>query len=103
RHYSRSRGVRKSARQRLPVVRCVRARRSHGRTSNDMDLIDPRERVLGARLAEIGRETQRVVGQTIVSSGISGVSINGLDQMWMLRFESAETEARFLRAAVRHG
>jgi glutamate-1-semialdehyde 2,1-aminomutase len=62
-----------------------------------------REEKVCDQLAEIGRETQRVVAQTISSSGISGVSITGLDAMWMLRFESADTEARFLRAAVRHG
>jgi glutamate-1-semialdehyde 2,1-aminomutase len=62
-----------------------------------------REENVCAQLAEIGRETQRVIGHTIASSGMSGVSIGGLDAMWMLRFDSSDTEARFLRAAVRHG
>jgi glutamate-1-semialdehyde 2,1-aminomutase len=62
-----------------------------------------REDNVCAQLAEIGRETQRVVGQTITSSGISGVSIAGLDAMWMFRFDSPDVEARFLRSAVRHG
>jgi glutamate-1-semialdehyde 2,1-aminomutase len=62
-----------------------------------------REDNVCAQLAEIGRETQRVIGQTIQSSGMTGVSIAGLDAMWMFRFESADTEAQFVRAAVRHG
>ena len=62
-----------------------------------------REEDICAQLARIGKETQRVIGQTIESSGVAGVSIAGLDPMWMLRFESASAEAHFLRAAVRHG
>ena len=55
------------------------------------------------QLAMIGGNMQRVVGLAIKSSGIKGVTIAGIDPMWLLQFESAEAESRFLRAAVRHG
>jgi glutamate-1-semialdehyde 2,1-aminomutase len=62
-----------------------------------------REEDVCTKLAAIGRETRRVVSETIASSGIAGARLDGLDSMWMLRFDSAEMEARFLRSAARHG
>ncbi|HYV96463.1 MAG TPA: hypothetical protein VE967_03315, partial [Gemmatimonadaceae bacterium] len=50
-----------------------------------------------------GKEMKKVVSAAIVSSGVQGVSVDGLDPMWLLRFESTTAEAHFLRAAVRHG
>lgn len=62
-----------------------------------------REEDVCAKLAGIGKAMRSAVGQTIESSGIDGVTMAGIDPMWMLRFESAETEARFIRRAMHHG
>ena len=55
------------------------------------------------RLAEIGKEMRRSVGTALAASGLVGVSIEGIDPMWFLRFESPRIESRFLTAAARHG
>jgi glutamate-1-semialdehyde 2,1-aminomutase len=55
------------------------------------------------KLAAIGRRMRHVVDLAIGSSGVTGVTTHGIDPMWLMRFESANMESNFLRAAVRHG
>ena len=54
-------------------------------------------------LAKNGAEMRRVVSAAVAASGIPGVSVEGLDPMWFLRFEDAAVEAEFLRRAAAHG
>ena len=54
-------------------------------------------------LAEIGGEMRRAVEGAVRSSGIGGVEVAGLDQMWLLRFDTPERETDFLRRALGHG
>jgi glutamate-1-semialdehyde 2,1-aminomutase len=51
----------------------------------------------------IGADLRRAVNSAIVASGIAGVTVDGLDPMWMLRFDRPERERRFLELAVSHG
>ena len=54
-------------------------------------------------LWEIGKEMREAVGNALAASGIEGVSIDGIDPMWLLRFESSQVETDFLLAAVQNG
>ncbi len=54
-------------------------------------------------LAKNGAEMRRVVSAALGASGIPGVSVQGLDPMWFLRFDDAAIEAEFLRRAAAHG
>jgi glutamate-1-semialdehyde 2,1-aminomutase len=56
-----------------------------------------------ASLAEIGKEMRGVVDAALKASGVTGVTMEGIDQMWFLRFDEAERESAFLQAAVRNG
>jgi len=56
-----------------------------------------------ASLGKIGAEMRDVVARAITASGIDGVTIEGLDHMWFLRFEDDAVEDAFVAAAVRHG
>ncbi|HSA56870.1 MAG TPA: aminotransferase class III-fold pyridoxal phosphate-dependent enzyme [Gemmatimonadaceae bacterium] len=56
-----------------------------------------------ADLARIGAAMQRAVGEAIAASGIAGVRLDGLDPMWLLRFEDSAVERRFLELAVAEG
>jgi glutamate-1-semialdehyde 2,1-aminomutase len=56
-----------------------------------------------ASLAEIGAEMRRVVSGAIQASGVTGVTMEGIDPMWFLRFANPEHEQAFLSAAVRNG
>lgn len=62
-----------------------------------------RETDVCAALHRIGKATRDIVALALKSSGLGGVSIEGIDPMWLMRFDTPEKEARFLRAAVRHG
>jgi len=55
------------------------------------------------RLAEIGEQMRTAVETAVRASGIAGVTVDGIDPMWFLRFDDPAVEARFLRAAVAHG
>jgi glutamate-1-semialdehyde 2,1-aminomutase len=37
------------------------------------------------------------------ASGVEGVTIDGLDPMWMMRWDSPDRERRFLELAAAHG
>jgi glutamate-1-semialdehyde 2,1-aminomutase len=56
-----------------------------------------------AELARIGAQMREAVGNALEASGVSGVSIDGLDQMWLMRFKDPKVEDAFVAAAVRNG
>ena len=51
----------------------------------------------------IGAEMRRAVSSAIEASGVQGVTVDGLDPMWMLRWDRPERERRFLELAAAHG
>jgi glutamate-1-semialdehyde 2,1-aminomutase len=54
-------------------------------------------------LATVGGEMRHAVEAAISASGVKGVTVDGLDPMWMLRFDDARREQRFLELAAQHG
>jgi glutamate-1-semialdehyde 2,1-aminomutase len=54
-------------------------------------------------LASIGLDLRSAMTSVIDASGIGGVSIGGIDQMWLFRFDSTERETRFLELAAGQG
>lgn len=56
-----------------------------------------------ATLWSTGKEMRRAVSDALTASGITGVTVDGIDPMWLLRFEDAAVETEFLRAAARNG
>ena len=56
-----------------------------------------------AGLATVGARMREVVAGAIKASGTPGVTVEGIDQMWFLRFKDPKVETAFLAAAVRNG
>ena len=56
-----------------------------------------------ATLAETGRELRAIVDRAIEASGVDGVSTDGVDTMFLLRWDDPVREARFLAEAARAG
>lgn len=56
-----------------------------------------------ASLWSIGKEMREAVAHALSASGVSGVSVDGIDPMWLVRFDTPERESYFLRAALRSG
>jgi glutamate-1-semialdehyde 2,1-aminomutase len=56
-----------------------------------------------SELWRIGKEVRARVGGAIEASGLRGVTMEGIDPMWFLRFESSKAESMFIRHAVHHG
>jgi glutamate-1-semialdehyde 2,1-aminomutase len=54
-------------------------------------------------LGSIGLDLRTALTSAIEASGIHGVTIDGIDQMWMFRFDSSERETRFLELAAGQG
>jgi glutamate-1-semialdehyde 2,1-aminomutase len=54
-------------------------------------------------LAAIGLEMRTAMTSVIEASGIKGVTVDGIDHMWMFRFDSSERETRFLELAAGQG
>ncbi|MGQ0713374.1 MAG: aminotransferase class III-fold pyridoxal phosphate-dependent enzyme [Gemmatimonadaceae bacterium] len=54
-------------------------------------------------LGEIGGEMRAAVDRAIAASRVNGVRTDGLDHMWLLRFDSPSRESRFLELAVEAG
>jgi glutamate-1-semialdehyde aminotransferase len=54
-------------------------------------------------LWKAGGEMMDAVRNSIVASGIDGVSLEGIGPMWLLRFDDPAREARFLRLARESG
>jgi glutamate-1-semialdehyde aminotransferase len=56
-----------------------------------------------ATLAETGREMRGAVDRAIAASGLSGVRTDGVDAMWLIRWDAPERESRFLLHALHDG
>ncbi len=54
-------------------------------------------------LGDIGAEMRSAVDRAIVASRVEGVRVDGLDHMWLIRFDSPARESRFLELAVEGG
>jgi glutamate-1-semialdehyde 2,1-aminomutase len=54
-------------------------------------------------LWSIGADIRRAIGAAIEASGIHGVSTDGIDPMWMFRWDRPERERRFLELAAANG
>jgi glutamate-1-semialdehyde 2,1-aminomutase len=54
-------------------------------------------------LASIGLDLRSAMTSVIDASGVHGVTVDGIDQMWMFRFDSPERETRFLELAAGQG
>jgi glutamate-1-semialdehyde 2,1-aminomutase len=54
-------------------------------------------------LGEIGAEMRAAVDRAIAASRIQGVRTDGLDQMWLIRFDAPARESRFIELAVEAG
>lgn len=56
-----------------------------------------------ANLATIGHAMRSSVATAVDASGITGVTVEGIDPMWLLRFDEPRRETRFLELAASHG
>ena len=54
-------------------------------------------------LWSIGADMRHAVDSAIEASGVQGIRVDGIDPMWMLRFDRPERENRFLELAAAHG
>jgi glutamate-1-semialdehyde 2,1-aminomutase len=54
-------------------------------------------------LWQIGAAMRGAVGAALAASGISGVAIDGIDPMWLLRFDEPTRERRFLELTASRG
>jgi glutamate-1-semialdehyde aminotransferase len=50
-----------------------------------------------------GRELREAVLAAIEASGVDGIAVEGIDPMWLLRFDDPARETRFLELAAREG
>ena len=67
-----------------------------------LDIYESDEDVCG-NLARIGIAMRSAVESAVNASGIEGVTVAGIDPMWMLQFDDSSIERRFLEEAVREG
>jgi len=51
----------------------------------------------------IGAEMRRAISSAIEASGVEGITVDGIDPMWMLRWDAPARERRFLELAAAHG
>jgi glutamate-1-semialdehyde aminotransferase len=54
-------------------------------------------------LARIGGEMRDRVWGALKTSGLTGISLHGIDPMWFMKFEQPEMEQRFVSLAAEHG
>lgn len=54
-------------------------------------------------LGSIGLDIRSAMTSVIEASGVHGVTVEGIDHMWMFRFDSTERETRFLELAAGQG
>ncbi|MFI5230081.1 MAG: aminotransferase class III-fold pyridoxal phosphate-dependent enzyme [Gemmatimonadales bacterium] len=54
-------------------------------------------------LWSIGAEMRASIESAIAASGVKGITVDGIDPMWMLRFDSPARETRFLELAAASG
>lgn len=68
-----------------------------------LDIYQDDDEDVCASLARVGAAMRGALHAAVVASGVGGVSVEGLDPMWLLRFEDAEIERRFYEESVREG
>jgi glutamate-1-semialdehyde 2,1-aminomutase len=56
-----------------------------------------------AELAGIGARMREAVGGALKASKLAGVTMQGIDPMWFLRFENTKVEDAFVASAFRNG
>ncbi|HEX9484215.1 MAG TPA: aminotransferase class III-fold pyridoxal phosphate-dependent enzyme [Gemmatimonadaceae bacterium] len=56
-----------------------------------------------ATLAETGREMRAAVDRAIAASGVEGVTTEGIDPMWLMRWSDPALESFFVAEAARNG
>lgn len=56
-----------------------------------------------ATLGETGRDMRAAVDRAIMASGIGGVATQGIDPMWLMRWDDPAMESRFLLRALDEG
>ena len=56
-----------------------------------------------ASLGRIGGAMREGVQSAVTASGIEGVTVTGIDPMWLMRFDDPSVERRFLEASVHEG
>ena len=56
-----------------------------------------------AKLAAIGHEMRAAVDRAITATDARGVRTDGVDAMWLLRWDDAASENRFVREALGAG
>jgi glutamate-1-semialdehyde 2,1-aminomutase len=56
-----------------------------------------------ARLASAGKAMRDSVQAAITAADVEGVSVDGIDPMWLIRFDDRRRETRFLELAASHG
>ena len=54
-------------------------------------------------LWDAGKEIRAAVAAAMSAADVSGVTVDGIDPMWLLRFDDAEMETAFLAGAVGNG
>ena len=54
-------------------------------------------------LSTVGADMRRAMNAAIEASGIEGVTVDGIDPMWLLRFDDPQRERRFLELSAEHG
>ena len=54
-------------------------------------------------IAAIGLDIRSVMSSVIKASGVGGVTVDGIDHMWLFRFDSPARETRFLELAAGQG
>ena len=56
-----------------------------------------------ASLWSIGADMRHAVSAAIEASGVQGITVDGIDPMWLLRFDRPERERRFLELGAANG
>lgn len=56
-----------------------------------------------ATLWSTGKEMRDVVSAAIAAADVEGVTVEGIDPMWLLRFDDPSVESAFVAAAARNG
>jgi glutamate-1-semialdehyde 2,1-aminomutase len=51
----------------------------------------------------VGAELRNAVTSAIEASGVQGITVDGLDPMWLMRFDKPERERRFLELSAENG
>ena len=69
-----------------------------------MGVLDWHENVeVCEELARIGGDMRELVAGALKASGLTGITLHGIDPMWFMKFESPASEQRFVSLAAEHG